>query len=258
MNPRRGTLLVIVAGLSAMLATLTLTYLASVRSRANDGTEEIMEAQARILLLSACAFICESRNCGGTITSSGYTQEPYLGGLPVGVGNWRVYPVIPRLWPAFSTALDPLVPQWLDNPTEDANGGSLADARHLANPGSPADTWFRIRRQGPAVLGAPGDHDFMVTVGIGQTYGYASFADASAVVPSTATEHGLNFGRDIPDAAAFAEASSREYRRHFLVRWNDPGAVAPITPATVGASKPYFGYIRQIVPQTVAPSMGNW
>lgn len=56
---RAGTLLIVVAGLSAMLAALGATYLSSLRSRTADNERNFVDAQARLLLYSACAFITE-------------------------------------------------------------------------------------------------------------------------------------------------------------------------------------------------------
>jgi hypothetical protein len=254
---RSGTLLVIVAGLCAMLAALTLTYLADVRSRAYDGGEEVNAAQARILLYSACAFICESRNCGGPITTDpGYAAEPYQGGMPAGTtGSSRVYPVVPRQWPALAIGFDPSTAQWMDNPTMDRNSMSgMAEARVLPHPGSPTDTWFRIYRVS-GTLGVPGTQEFIVTVGIGQSYGYRTWSESSsaaAAVPSGDAQHALNYGADIPDAATLDDARRREYREYYQVTWVDPGPVGP-PPADLTTAKPYFGHIQQITRLTVEP-----
>jgi hypothetical protein len=56
---RRGTLLIIVAGLSAMLAALSATYLSSIRSRERESDRAYVDAQARILLYAACQFIVD-------------------------------------------------------------------------------------------------------------------------------------------------------------------------------------------------------
>lgn len=58
---RRGTLLIIVAGLSAMLATISAAYLSSLRSRTRENDRNYVDAQARILAYSAAAFIAEKK-----------------------------------------------------------------------------------------------------------------------------------------------------------------------------------------------------
>lgn len=69
---RTGTLLIVVAGLSAMLAALGATYLSSLRTRTADNERNFVDAQARLLLYSACAFITE-RN--GVISGGSHPNE---------------------------------------------------------------------------------------------------------------------------------------------------------------------------------------
>lgn len=69
---RRGALLLIVAGLSAMLAVLGTTYLSTLRSRTADNDRNFIDAQARLLIYAACAFITERQ---GVINSGTHPDE---------------------------------------------------------------------------------------------------------------------------------------------------------------------------------------
>jgi type II secretory pathway pseudopilin PulG len=61
---RSGTILIIVAGICALLASLTLAFI--VRSRASIEETAASEAnmQARIMLLAACSYVCEASRIG--------------------------------------------------------------------------------------------------------------------------------------------------------------------------------------------------
>ncbi len=69
---RQGTLLLIVAGLSAMLAVLGTTYLSTLRSRTADNDRNFIDAQARLLVYAAAAFIAERQ---GIISSGAHPNE---------------------------------------------------------------------------------------------------------------------------------------------------------------------------------------
>src|SRR5688572_33473510 len=61
---RRGTILIIVAGISALLASLALTFLVRNRSDAEETQATIREVQARIMLVAACNYIQEGSRLG--------------------------------------------------------------------------------------------------------------------------------------------------------------------------------------------------
>lgn len=69
---RRGALLLIVAGLSAMLAVLGTTYLSTLRSRTADNDRNFIDAQARLLVYAAAAFIAERQ---GIISAGAHPDE---------------------------------------------------------------------------------------------------------------------------------------------------------------------------------------
>ncbi|MBA3686415.1 MAG: hypothetical protein H0W72_14415 [Planctomycetes bacterium] len=64
MRARRGSLLIIVAGICALLASLALTFLMRMRSDSEDMSLVLRETQARMMLGAACAYILESGRLG--------------------------------------------------------------------------------------------------------------------------------------------------------------------------------------------------
>lgn len=66
---RHGTVLIIVAGLSALMASMALTFLVRMRSDAEESLLTIREAQAHIMLVAACNYIQEASRLG-------YDDEP--------------------------------------------------------------------------------------------------------------------------------------------------------------------------------------
>lgn len=64
-SPRvRGTVLIIVAGISALLAGMALTFLVRMRSDVEESLATVREAQAHIMKVAACNFIMESARLG--------------------------------------------------------------------------------------------------------------------------------------------------------------------------------------------------
>jgi hypothetical protein len=61
---RRGTVLIIVAGISALLAGMALTFLVRMRSDVEESLATVREAQAHIMKVAACNFIMESARLG--------------------------------------------------------------------------------------------------------------------------------------------------------------------------------------------------
>ena len=61
---RRGTVLIIVAGMSALLASLALTFLIRNRSDAEETQSMVRDVQARIMLVAACNYIQECSRVG--------------------------------------------------------------------------------------------------------------------------------------------------------------------------------------------------
>ena len=77
MNARRGTVLIIVSAISALLVSLSLTFLARVRSDVEDSQVQIQLTQARVTLVAACQYIQEASRIGWDI--NGWDQIPNAG-----------------------------------------------------------------------------------------------------------------------------------------------------------------------------------
>jgi hypothetical protein len=61
---RSGTVLIVVAGICALLAGLTLTFIARTRSSVAETNAFEAGIQARIMLVAACSYVCESSRIG--------------------------------------------------------------------------------------------------------------------------------------------------------------------------------------------------
>jgi hypothetical protein len=61
---RSGTILIIVAGISALMASLALTFLIRARADVEDAELTARDAQARIMLAAACSYIMEASRIG--------------------------------------------------------------------------------------------------------------------------------------------------------------------------------------------------
>lgn len=61
---RHGTILIIVAGISALLASMSLVFLARMRSDVDETWQFIQEAQARLMLSAACCYLQEASRLG--------------------------------------------------------------------------------------------------------------------------------------------------------------------------------------------------
>ena len=63
-STRSGTILIIVAGISALLASLSLTFLLRIRDGAQSSLLVERETQARLMLHAACAYVLEAGRIG--------------------------------------------------------------------------------------------------------------------------------------------------------------------------------------------------
>ena len=61
---RSGTILIIVAGISALMASLALAFLVRSRADVEDAEITMRDAQARIMLAAACSYIMEASRIG--------------------------------------------------------------------------------------------------------------------------------------------------------------------------------------------------
>ncbi len=74
---RQGTILIIVAGVSALMASLALTFLVQMRSDLHESETLMQEAQAHIMLVAACHYIQEASRLGYDDGTSDYHKEAY-------------------------------------------------------------------------------------------------------------------------------------------------------------------------------------
>ncbi len=61
---RRGTILIVVSGLCAVMASLAIVFMTRMRGDAEESTIIIAEAQARIMLMAACDYVLEGSRLG--------------------------------------------------------------------------------------------------------------------------------------------------------------------------------------------------
>ena len=61
---RSGTILIIVAGICALLASLTLAFILRSRSSLEETNALEADVQARIMLIAACNYVCEASRIG--------------------------------------------------------------------------------------------------------------------------------------------------------------------------------------------------
>jgi len=73
---RTGTILIIVAGLSGLLASLAIAFLVRNRSDAEESNVFLQETQARIMLVAACSYIQEASRIGWD--NKGNTSDVHL------------------------------------------------------------------------------------------------------------------------------------------------------------------------------------
>jgi hypothetical protein len=63
-SQRRGTILILVAGMCALLASLTIAFMIKVRSGSDSTSVVAQETQARLMLHAACCYILEAGRMG--------------------------------------------------------------------------------------------------------------------------------------------------------------------------------------------------
>jgi hypothetical protein len=93
---RRGSLLIIVSGFTALLAALALAFISRMRADASDMAWVVRETQARIMLVSACNYIQEASRLGWDDPSTPEHEEGFgwidvrdgkLGPKPIATGT---------------------------------------------------------------------------------------------------------------------------------------------------------------------------
>jgi hypothetical protein len=83
---RQGTILIIVAGLSALMASLALAFLARQRSSQQETIWYEQDIQARLMLTAACSYIAEAARIGYD-TSTGANHIEAFGWIDVRDGS---------------------------------------------------------------------------------------------------------------------------------------------------------------------------
>ena len=75
---RSGTILIIVAGISALMASLALTFMINARADVEEIEVTVRDAQARIMLVAACSYIMEASRIGWEPMNppADYTKAP--------------------------------------------------------------------------------------------------------------------------------------------------------------------------------------
>ena len=63
-SPRQGTILILVAGICALMAALALVFLTRMRSDMNESNLVLQHAQAKIMLAAACNYVQETSRIG--------------------------------------------------------------------------------------------------------------------------------------------------------------------------------------------------
>ncbi len=81
---RRGSILIVVAGMSALLATLALAFYARMRGDVEESAITMRESQARIMLMAACSYIQEASRIGW---ETGAQHEETFGWIDVRDGS---------------------------------------------------------------------------------------------------------------------------------------------------------------------------
>ncbi|HYE04960.1 MAG TPA: hypothetical protein VEL07_05485 [Planctomycetota bacterium] len=233
---RRATVLIIVAGVAAMLAGITVAFLTRMRSDADENRQTQQEFQARIMLSAALQYVQETARLGWGAEAYGWTDRRTGAsgprdrfGVPLGAGSAFPAPgadaarceafVMRR--PPFAisprTALNPVLldparpwseilgltafdPQPAVAREDDFEAGDRA-----SRPGTSGRAWFRCWRM-PATSPDGPHATFIVTCGAGATLGWRRFADAP---PGT-----------FPDQAAFDALRGAETILWYEVAWS--------------------------------------
>jgi len=87
MSTRRGSILVLVAGISALLAAMTMAFIINIRNESEEVRSLECYTQNRIMLHAALSYIQESSRLGYGSKASG-TRDPYL---PAATANTEAY-----------------------------------------------------------------------------------------------------------------------------------------------------------------------
>ncbi len=229
---RGGAVLIVVTGVAAMLAALTLAFLVRMRSDAEDDGVTMREVQARIMLTAGLNYVAETARIGWGREAFGWIDV--RDGRP-GPRDARGVDLAgdPTRFPAIDGAAARLpmerlrrppwaiAPRLIANPVvQDASlpWATLIDFRHpdpspaVADPiafaagdrtpvisEAPA-AWFRVRRVAMA--------RFVITCGCGASQGFADWGDVPVAEQA-------RFG----SRALFDDVVAAEHRSWYEVEW---------------------------------------
>jgi hypothetical protein len=234
---RGGTVLIVVAGISALLAALAVAFVGRMRGDAEEMAITLRETQARLMLIAACQYVQESSRLGLPDDPATPGREEGFGWIDVRDGNIgpkaKEGPDDDSAFPIGSSRRCPMQvlnrpPSAIQltqcyNPIERDPAHPDFGMPYRTNPdprpviddvaafksgdrspvrSSVGLSWFRLRRETPS--------RFLVTCGAGAT---AGFREWSEIVAAGAVEQ---FG----DRGMFEDLRSQEFRMWFLIEWS--------------------------------------
>jgi hypothetical protein len=232
-NPRAGTILIIVAGIAALLASMALAFLVRMRSDAEESALLNQEVQARLMLNAALNYISESARLGWNDEAYGWidvrdglpgprnrfgvelytdgTRFPAVGGTaarcpmyakrrpPYAVKLQAVYNRVPaepsQSWAELISGEEPN-PQPVKADWTEFEDGDPRPATQAMHP-----SWFRIYREAAAT--------FVISCGSGATLGFRSWTEAVAAGEGSA----------FASPEEFAEARRHEFLLWYRAEW---------------------------------------
>ncbi len=229
---RRGSILILVAGLCAVMALMATAFLSAMRSEAAHNTRLVQETQNRVSLTGACLFILESapKWGGGSTGPSGTVAQAMRGPHelaawtrpPWAVATRRVYsplmdgnnpvarpvdeqtydyrpqaPIVDRQLTEAHESFRPAYPR--KDPTTYLNPSNPQTALPRRVPETLGKAWFRCHHEGQG--------RFVVTVGAGGTLGHRNWSEASASGAFSSQAH-------------FEEILATELRAWYRVTWS--------------------------------------
>jgi hypothetical protein len=246
MSQRRGVILIIVAGMAALMAVLCLTFLARMRADAAESVIVERMAQARLMLVAGCQYVQEASRLGWGRETAGWVdlRDGKLGPKPdaTGADDASRFPIghvarVPmhRLRRPPSAlrpvavinpiARDPASPRFgrpfavLPSPwPAESTFTAFAAGDPTPVPDSTGRAWFRVCRTGPL--------RFVVSCGAGGTEGHRTWAEVPAA------DRDLLFQGD---QAVFERELESELRLWYAIEWS--GAIATDPGILAGASE---------------------
>jgi len=239
---RRGALLILVAGIAALMVALSVAFLTRMRADAEENAMVVREAQARLMLVAACSYVQEASRLGWDDPATPEHEEGYgwvdvrdgkLGPKPVAtgaddasrfpIGRAGRFPMHAMVRPPY--AVSPAQANPMETDSSSATFGvpllRNADPERVvdnfpewkAGDRTPRQeslnlAWFRVCRIGPA--------RFAVTCGAGATQGFKDWSEVLATAGASQI-----FGADPTFAQqVFEQALAGESRLWYLIEWS--------------------------------------